>query len=483
MTGKSRFKKNGLTTLGHATRGEFNYHGDYVGPGWSAGKWGNSVNSYNPARDEFDQTAKEHDAAYANKGDLKKADQEFYAKNIGKGAKRSFAALLVGAQGMTRWNHKRQRNGHSYNLRASGNSDGPASSSSSSSNASDGYGHMSDENPANIPLPDDETEPAINLHYGAQSNMSGDGQGHEVPIAPVPRAISKIHPDHFNIRLPYIRRLILTGEDVKYANELPVCLIRLNSIYDCLRNSRDVRTYANPHPIDSTINVPPATANQTAYETGNTGPQGRNIWQAHFKYYRVLRADVKLTFLSKFCETGGISGTIYDGNAYRNCFAVGYELVDEDAQISNTTEMFLCTKNAQREILPPPADVSYVNYFLETAGVGPPAGQLERYFPFANQPSATVMTHTYNPDTWQYHVENQGTDTRWTPVGENPKLDHLMAVRMMHMDTDNFGPSFPFGQEDAKYGAVMVQIEYEVQFMECLDSFYKTQYFQAAIDT
>lgn len=82
----------------------FRYHGNYVGPGWSAGKYQRSVRrSRVPAIDEFDQTAKEHDAAYATPGaDLKVADYKFYRSNIGQGLKRSAAAVAVGLQGTLR---------------------------------------------------------------------------------------------------------------------------------------------------------------------------------------------------------------------------------------------------------------------------------------------------------------------------------------------------------------------------------------------
>ena len=75
------------------------YHGNYVGPGWSAGKYQNSVVSDVPPIDEFDATAKRHDEAYAKGEDLVKADAEFARANIGKGFKRTAAGLAVGAQG------------------------------------------------------------------------------------------------------------------------------------------------------------------------------------------------------------------------------------------------------------------------------------------------------------------------------------------------------------------------------------------------
>jgi len=82
---------------------KFRYHGNYVGPGWSAGKYQASVvrSNVQPV-DEFDATAKEHDASYARGKKLKSADYKFYRSNIGKGWKRSLAAIAVGTQGYFR---------------------------------------------------------------------------------------------------------------------------------------------------------------------------------------------------------------------------------------------------------------------------------------------------------------------------------------------------------------------------------------------
>jgi len=78
------------------------YHGNYCGPGWSAGKYQTSVESDIPAIDDFDETCKEHDAAYAKGDDLRAADLTFARKNIGNGFKPTVAGLLVGLQGLTR---------------------------------------------------------------------------------------------------------------------------------------------------------------------------------------------------------------------------------------------------------------------------------------------------------------------------------------------------------------------------------------------
>lgn len=84
----------------------FRYHGNYVGPGWSAGKYQPSVaNSNVPAIDEFDQTGKDHDAAYAPTADRRKrseADAKFFRQNFGRGIKRTAAAYAVGTQAFLR---------------------------------------------------------------------------------------------------------------------------------------------------------------------------------------------------------------------------------------------------------------------------------------------------------------------------------------------------------------------------------------------
>jgi len=81
----------------------FRYDGNYCGPGWSAGKYQPSVGRSNvPALNQFDRTCKRHDAAYYFKRNLKEADYKFYRENIGRGFKRSAAALAVGIQGFLR---------------------------------------------------------------------------------------------------------------------------------------------------------------------------------------------------------------------------------------------------------------------------------------------------------------------------------------------------------------------------------------------
>jgi hypothetical protein len=79
------------------------YHGNYCGPNWSAGQHQLSVTSDVPAIDDFDETCKMHDAAYATATDLEAADWQFAADNLATtNPKRWLAGGLVGVQGLVR---------------------------------------------------------------------------------------------------------------------------------------------------------------------------------------------------------------------------------------------------------------------------------------------------------------------------------------------------------------------------------------------
>lgn len=71
-------------------------YGNYCGPYWSAGKNQSSVvDPLVPSVDEFDETCRVHDAAYARGEDLDIADSLFVRHNWGKGWLRSSAAAAV----------------------------------------------------------------------------------------------------------------------------------------------------------------------------------------------------------------------------------------------------------------------------------------------------------------------------------------------------------------------------------------------------
>ena len=114
--------------------------------------------------------------------------------------------------------------------------------------------------------------------------MMGSGNdGDEVPVVPPPRKLAKIHPDYFTVTLPWVYKLQTSTEaQFAYSNSQPFVRIRLNSVYDPLK---EISAIANPlRDIDRQ-------------------PQGLTIWESHFKYYRVLRCRVKLTFVNNRFKT------------------------------------------------------------------------------------------------------------------------------------------------------------------------------------
>ncbi len=96
-----------ISKLTHHSLMSLAFHGNYCGPGWSAGKYQQSVVSDVPAVDAFDASCKLHDAAYAQHDDLMQADFQFAFDNVTSGlfgldVPRVVAGLAVGAQGVFR---------------------------------------------------------------------------------------------------------------------------------------------------------------------------------------------------------------------------------------------------------------------------------------------------------------------------------------------------------------------------------------------
>jgi len=310
--------------------------------------------------------------------------------------------------------------------------------SSSKTRAGTRYGAR---DPRNVPLPDlNEDLPALpqpnlrrrintgrtNLNFNTMGSSKRAGtDGDEVSVVPPPKKLSKIHPDYFTINVPQVYRLTAAAANILYASTTPLATIRLNSIYDPLKATR-------------------ATLNNPAVQS-DVQPQGRDIWAAHFKYYRVLKTYVKITFVNNY--------PTLDTGSFLHDFVVGFELTDEDGPISDNAEMFLMTKHAKREILPSAQTTTAYNGTSTIASVA--------------KSSTKTVTFTYDPNAWDYHVEEKGSEERWTPIGANPSIDHELHVRVMHLingTTPSAGNMY-----------FMIQLAYDVQFREATDSFFKTR--------
>jgi len=108
----------------------FPYHGNYVGPGWSAGKFQSSVQDPSvPSIDAFDEAARQHDASYSkhkSNSNRAKADWDFVKQTKGLGGKAELARSLVAVQALGRDTYnkimgkpQRKRNGGPSRKKAS----------------------------------------------------------------------------------------------------------------------------------------------------------------------------------------------------------------------------------------------------------------------------------------------------------------------------------------------------------------------------
>ncbi len=275
--------------------------------------------------------------------------------------------------------------------------------------------------------------PARNEEKMATSGHAED----EVKVIPPPKNISKIHPEYFTVNLPYIAKTSSSNVSNFSGNNTPWAIIRLNSIHDPIRNFRQVTVDAEGNPVADPVN------------TKNSQPQGRDLWAGHFKYYRVLKTYVRLEFWS----TRYIDPIIQNSEPYDETYVVGYELIDNDAQISNGSDMFQITKNAKREYLLPAPSMATGNGTASTRGV--------------QHPNMIAMNYTYTPGNFVHHVQEDGVDARWTPIDENPSIEHDMAIRILPLS--NTDPT----QTHGHLGCI-IKLGYDVQFREPVDSFFKT---------
>lgn len=292
-------------------------------------------------------------------------------------------------------------------------------------------------------LPDvDHSSKQLALYNPQQSAQVQGGNNMEVPVIPPPKKLSKIFPDYFTVSLPYVQRLSTSTEaSFTYDQARPFAVIRLNSIYDPLKE----------------VNATVAGTSDDPLVESDLQPHGRHLWDSHFKYYRVIKTYVKLTFMSNRHMDYSENDRLWNEH-----YVVGYELVDEDSAVSNHVDMFLMTKHAKRAILKP---VTKAVTFK--SGAVTPAEEGDIAFEYPNGMSTVTLTYEYVPEKWNMHVEEAGQEERWTPILQNPSIDHDMAIRIMHMDTQD-----PSAQAEAV--GVMVQVSYDVQFREATDSYFKT---------
>lgn len=271
-----------------------------------------------------------------------------------------------------------------------------------------------------IPLPSlanmPEKKKGAPFYQNPAATAGTDGE--EVPVAKVPRLLPKVIPNHFTVNLPHEYSAFFDPLTFTETNSTPMIRIRLNSIYDPIVGA-----------------------------ASNTQPQGRDLWTGYFKYYRVLASHVTCTLMSAAVGEE-------NNNAAFHSFLWGFELADQDQTICTNRQGFLMTKHAKRELLP----VCLTNYVWNGTIM------LEK----CAKPSMSTVSYSYNPNDWHYHVREQGSEERWTPIAQNPSVDHDLVLRAFHLTS-----TAPIA--DGQGFFLMVSINYTVQFMEEKEENYKVR--------
>jgi hypothetical protein len=145
-------------------------------------------------------------------------------------------------------------------------------------------------------------------------------------------------------------------------------------------------------------------------------PLGRDTWASVYDYYRVLQTDVLIT----------VQNMYQLASSGRGCSIFGYQLTDGTSK-AETRDAFMEGKHNKGIML------------------GPHGSGTDH----------AVFQFSYRPENWDHHITNQDSSTRWTPVGSNPAISHILATSCF--------PAFPTEGSELIY---QIQLKYHVQFRE-----------------
>lgn len=248
-----------------------------------------------------------------------------------------------------------------------------------------------------------QDEEMVHRRFGPVSLQEAVGKvndatdGTEVQVMPPPAKIAKVIPNYFTVELPWVQT-----ETLQVAAAVPsgVWTYRLNSIFD------------------------------PAVTTTGHQPLGRDNYSSLFKYYRVLAADVRLTWYNSHSIHANTPSTAQSLTYWLN---VGYAPVEDSAATSLPTKVrtFQETKHTKYDIISPEG--------------------------FAG-PSMVSQSFHYEPAKWDYHVQEANTEERWTPFAENPTNPHFLALFMGSLTNGTTGTLVSV--------KCHVNIKYTVQFRE-----------------
>jgi hypothetical protein len=246
----------------------------------------------------------------------------------------------------------------------------------------------------------------------SSSNKRSVDHTDEVPVIPVPRAVSKITPDVFNIVLPlYISVALTTATGISSNNPMSV-----------------------PAALaDAKVTI---VLNQLRHILGSFSARGCTHWSAMYNYYRITQMDVLITAYVRDKITG--SGANYQSDN-RNKYILGTYANDNPSSSNWTTVKDFCEMKGTKKVM------------LHTSGVH---GVLP----------CNSIQFTYRPETWDLHVTESGVEERWTPVTAAPA-----DPRYLHLGVVGAG-----GNNENAVVETYIEVRQHVQFREANESIYNS---------
>lgn len=243
------------------------------------------------------------------------------------------------------------------------------------------------------------------------STMSDKLQAEEIPIAPIPKALSSIVPDYFTIRMP--ARTVDT-----------LSVIKGTSTYDSMRITLN------------DLNSPFSNATTIDY-------LGTSQWKSFFQFYKIVENRITVTFHNTTADNTDFVKT----NDYITEFnaRVGFELTD-----SSSARLITSRQQAEGK--------HNITTVIKPAGAG-------------NGSDSYEMTYIYRPDEFikqNSHISQNDEGDRWTAISTAPPHSHYCHVGI----TENIGNIITTGS--ILRVNVDVKAEVVVQFREVTDSILTT---------
>lgn len=127
-------------------------------------------------------------------------------------------------------------------------------------------------------------------------------------------------------------------------------------------------------------------------------PMGRDLWAGVYQYYRVLKSNFTVTAVN-YTPNEAVTASSHPA-----CI-LGLTPQESTSPTITTREALMESKISQWQILHP----------VET-----------------NHHSGS-LSFDYNPESWEFHVQESGIDERWTPIGSNPAIIHYIMFHTANM--------------------------------------------------